>query len=121
RRVLFRSLHRFSEYKDVIYGGLLVIAVLVVPEGLVGVARRVRSLIGTRRAAGGRGRRDTPPPSRRGGKETFPPRTPPIGAELRSASAAIRGSRLRRRERPAETRVALRAECIRVRFGGVVA
>jgi branched-chain amino acid transport system permease protein len=36
-------LHRFSEYKDVIYGGLLVLAVLVVPEGLIGVVRRLGS------------------------------------------------------------------------------
>lgn len=36
-------LHRFSEYKDVIYGGLLVVAVLVVPEGFVGIVRRLGS------------------------------------------------------------------------------
>jgi branched-chain amino acid transport system permease protein len=90
-------LHRFSEYKDVIYGGLLVVAVMAVPEGLVGILHRR-------------------------GKGTFPLRTPPIEAELRSASAAIRGSRLRRRERPAEDRrIALAADDVRVRFGGVLA
>jgi ABC-type branched-subunit amino acid transport system ATPase component len=36
-------LHRFSEYKDVIYGGLLVVAVLAVPEGFVGIVRRLAS------------------------------------------------------------------------------
>src|SRR5437660_9640537 len=60
-------------------------------------------------AGGGGGARSSFPPGKsdeetdlRRGRGTLPPRAPPTEASLRSAIAAIRRGRLRRRERPAE-------------------
>ena len=91
-------LHRFSEYKDVIYGGLLVVAVLVVPEGLVGIGRRLYRL--------------------RGG-----PGPPGLAPSLQTAGRGglrpLRPSRSRSGGDPGGPVVT--SEDVRVRFGGVVA
>jgi ABC-type branched-subunit amino acid transport system ATPase component/ABC-type branched-subunit amino acid transport system permease subunit len=42
---LFGQEHRLGDFRDIFFGSLLVIAMIAFPEGLVGIGRRVRSLL----------------------------------------------------------------------------
>lgn len=52
-----RLLSDFQEYQGVVYGALLLVMIMVAPEGLIGLAGRARALVRPVRTRAGKGRR----------------------------------------------------------------
>jgi ABC-type branched-subunit amino acid transport system ATPase component/ABC-type branched-subunit amino acid transport system permease subunit len=114
----FGQEHRLGDFRDIFFGSLLVIVMIAFPEGLVGIGRRVRSLVLGR----------AHPKQRTWLSDLFglTPKRPPAPdkhAELREAtmaptSAVANGAGDRPDGRPARAPV-LEAQDIRVQFGGV--
>ncbi|HLM18421.1 MAG TPA: branched-chain amino acid ABC transporter ATP-binding protein/permease [Acidimicrobiia bacterium] len=109
--------HQIREYNQIIYGAALLLTMIFMPEGLVGVGRRIRARV-QRRTSPARRTWLTdlfgitkPPELRPTGRPIGPLPTP--GASARAAAASGVGTH----REPA----ILRAEDIAVNFGGVVA